>query len=60
MECGFKKREEVRRAHDSARLDEDAAREAEHAGEVRSKEVAEKIWQALQSGCKKVDNLDKD
>ena len=57
---------------EDARGGEDGAREAEHefkpsierlmaseaASEVRSKEVAEKVWQASQIGCKKVDNLD--
>ena len=32
---------------------------SEEAGEMRSKEVAEKVWQANQSGCKKAENLDK-
>ena len=69
--CGQKKL--IQRRED-ARWGEDGAREAEHefkrsierlmaseaASEVRSKEVAEKVWQANQIGCKKVDNLDED
>ena len=30
---------------------------SEEAGEMRSKEVAEKVWQANQSGCKKAQTL---
>ena len=70
----IQKREEARRAHAADRQAVDATHEAENefkrdieklmdseeAGEMRSMEVAEKVWQTDQSGCKKADNLDND
>ena len=63
----IQKREQARRAQDASREAKNAFKrdiekfmDSDAAGDMRSKEVAEKVWQANQSGCKKAENLDKD
>ena len=63
----IQKREEARRAQDASReaknefkRDIEKFMDSDAAGDMRSKEVAEKVWKANQSGCKKAQNLDKD